>query len=164
MRDRHAPRDGLRVRWVEKPWSALEVPELYALLALRQRVFVVEQNCPYLDCDGYDQRALHLWSLDDRGEVSSYSRLFGPGVKYPECSIGRVITAPEHRGTGLGRELVARSLAAIDARWPEASTGRAVVRISAQAHLQRFYGDFGFDGQGDTYLEDGIPHRDMVRR
>ncbi len=138
--------------------------ELYAILALRQRVFVVEQDCPYLDCDGYDPEAIHLWSLTDRGAVSSYSRLFRPGVKYAECSIGRVITAPEHRRTGLGRELVSRSLASLDARHPEVATGRAAVRIAAQSHLQRFYGDFGFVGVGEIYLEDGIEHRDMLRR
>ena len=144
--------------WTLKPYAALSLDELYAALALRQRVFVIEQNCPYLDCDGHDQEALHLWHTDENGVPDAYLRLFGPGVKYAECSIGRVVTAPEVRRTGLGRELVARGLAAAAERF-----AHAPVRISAQAYLERFYGEFGFARVGANYLEDDIPHCEMLR-
>ncbi|MBL8604410.1 MAG: GNAT family N-acetyltransferase [Myxococcales bacterium] len=148
------------MEWIYQPWSSLSVETLYAIMALRQRVFTVEQRCPYLDADGADPKAVHLWCLGPSGALSAYARLFGPGVKYPECSIGRVVTAPEVRGTGLGRALVAESLARLDAAYGP----RAAVRISAQAHLEAFYGAFGFVGEGETYLEDDILHREMVRR
>jgi len=144
--------------WTLKPFAALTLDELYAALALRQRVFVIEQNCPYLDCDGHDHEALHLWHADEGGAVDAYLRAFGPGVKYAECSLGRVVTAPEVRRTGLGRELVARGLAAVAERY-----ANAPVRISAQAYLERFYGEFGFARVGANYLEDHIPHCAMRR-
>lgn len=146
--------------WTYKPFAALTNDELYTILALRQRVFVVEQNCPYIDADGADPKATHLYFRDDAGTITAYARLFGPGIKYPECSIGRVITAPEVRSTGLGKQLVAECLRHLDAEHGP----RAAVTISAQAHLQRFYSAFGFEGVGDEYLEDDIPHRAMVRR
>src|SRR5687768_2810382 len=100
--------------WQYQPWSALTAEQLYRCLALRQRVFVVEQTCPYLDCDGWDDRAHHLWT-EVGGQVRAYLRVFAPGVKYPEASLGRVVTAPEARGTGLGRALCREGLARIAA-------------------------------------------------
>ncbi len=144
--------------WTLKPYADLSLDELYAALTLRQRVFVDEQRCPYIDCDGFDREALHLWHVGAEGAVDAYLRAFGPGVKYPECSLGRVVTAPEVRRTGLGRALMTRGLEAIAARF-----GAAPVRISAQAYLERFYREFGFERQGDSYLEDGIPHYEMLR-
>ncbi len=144
--------------WTLKPYRALSLDELYAVLTLRQRVFVVEQNCPYLDNDGHDHETLHLWHSDERGAVDAYLRIFGPGVKYAECSLGRVVTAPEVRRTGLGRQLVERGLVIV-----ALSFGKSPVRISAQAYLERFYGEFGFVREGENYLEDDIPHCAMVR-
>ncbi len=144
--------------WTLKPYHALSLDELYAALTLRQRVFVVEQTCPYLDNDGHDHEALHLWHCDESGSVDAYLRIFGPGVKYAECSLGRVVTAPEVRRTGLGRQLVDRGLAALARTY-----GEVPVRISAQAYLERFYGEFGFVREGENYLEDDIPHCAMVR-
>jgi ElaA protein len=141
------------LRWREEPFERLTVTELYAICALRQRVFVVEQQCAYLDADGYDQPSRHLWAAD--GEtIVAYLRIVPAGVKRAEVSIGRVVTAPEVRGTGLGRELMRRGLAA---------TGSAVVRIGAQAHLEKFYGELGFVRVSDVYDEDGIPHIEMLR-
>lgn len=151
------------MRWRYEPWSALATDELYRILALRQRVFCVEQNCPYLDCDGLDERATHLWSdrgehADDGGAVGAYARIFAPGVRFAEASIGRVVTAPEVRRSGLGRTLMSEAIARIaDAH------GAAPIRIGAQKYLERFYGDFGFVRVSDEYLEDGIPHLEMVR-
>ncbi len=144
--------------WTLKPWADLTAAELYAALTLRQRVFVVEQRCAYLDNDGHDRDALHLWHTSDGGDLDAYLRIFGPGAKYAEASIGRVVTAPEVRRTGLGRDLFSRGISALEARF-----GEVPVRISAQAYLERFYGEFGFVRDGENYLEDDIPHCSMVR-
>lgn len=145
------------MRWRYEPWSALTTDELYRILALRQRVFCVEQNCPYLDCDGLDQRATHLWS-ENGDAVGAYLRIFAPGVRFAEASIGRVVTAPEVRRSGLGRTLMSEALARV-----AAAHGAAPIRIGAQKYLERFYGDFGFVRVSDEYLEDDIPHIEMVR-
>jgi ElaA protein len=139
--------------WREHAFDELSVGELYALLALRQRVFVVEQACPYLDADGADAVSRHLWA-EDADALRAYCRIVPPGVKFAEVSIGRVITAPEARGTGLGKELMHRALAAC---------GPVSVRIGAQAYLERFYAELGFERVSEPYLDDGIPHIDMLR-
>ena len=132
--------------------------ELYAITALRERVFVVEQNCPYLDADGVDPVSRHLWAAPDSDIVGvaphAYCRIVPAGVKFVEVSIGRVITAPEARGTGLGKELMRRGLEAC---------GDVPVRIGAQAHLEKFYGELGFVRASEPYDEDGIPHIEMLR-
>jgi ElaA protein len=143
-------------------WSRIDdlgVRALYDALQLRGRVFAVEQQAVYLDADGADQFSWHLLGRDAGGALQAYLRVVDPGVKYAEPSIGRVITAPEVRGTGLGRALMAEGLAGCVRFWP----GRAI-RISAQSHLQRFYASFGFEAVGDEYLEDGIPHVEMLRK
>lgn len=164
---RFAARDRALV-WRDAPLAELTVGELYAILALRQRVFVVEQTCPYLDADGYDERAVHVWAeLDANGAareparvptVLAVARVFAPQIKYDEASIGRVATAPEARGTGLGRVLVARAIAVIEARF-----GAVPIKLSAQAHLERFYNEFGFVTVSERYMEDDIPHVAMRR-
>ena len=141
----------------EKAFDELGAHELYAILALRQRVFVVEQTCAYLDCDGHDQASRHLWIDAGAGPIA-YARILPPGEKYDDASFGRVVSAPEARRTGAGRSIVAAAIAAIERAW-----GRVSIRISAQAHLERFFGEFGFVRSGDDYLEDGIPHCEMVR-
>lgn len=146
------------MRWRYEPWSGLSTDELYRILALRQRVFCVEQNCPYNDCDGWDDRAAHLWCDGDDGAIAAYLRVFAPGVKYAEASLGRVVTSPEARRTGMGRRLMAEGLARV-----AAAHGAAPVRIGAQKYLERFYGELGFVRVSDDYLEDGIPHLEMVR-
>jgi len=143
-------------------WQWCELTELsthqwYAIVAARLAVFVVEQNCPYQELDGWDLRATHLIAWHD-DKVAAYLRCFAPGVKWPEASLGRILTTQAFRGTGIGRDLVARGLARIDATFP-----RSPVRIGAQAHLEKFYGSFGFVVASDPYLEDGIPHIEMLR-
>jgi ElaA protein len=143
--------------WTWQRFDQLGVDNLYDALQLRCRVFVLEQG-PYLDPDGVDRRAWHLLGRDAAGILVAYLRVVDPGVNYDEPSIGRVITAPEVRGTGAGRALMAEGLAGCLRHWP----GRPI-RISAQAHLERFYGTLGFVRVGDNYLEDGIPHVEMLR-
>jgi ElaA protein len=146
------------MRWSWSRFADLGVDGLYDALQLRCRVFVVEQG-PYLDPDGLDRVAWHLLGRDEGGALQAVLRVVDPGAKYAEPSIGRVAVAPEVRGTGLGRALVAEGVAGCGRLWP----GRAI-RISAQAHLQRFYGHFGFETVSDTYLEDDIPHVEMLRK
>lgn len=146
------------VRWCWHRFDELGTAGLYAVLALRQQVFAVEQNCAYQDVDGIDPHCWHLRGLDGTGRLVAYLRLVDAGRKFTEPSIGRVITAPAVRGTGLGRELVAQGLAGHDRLWP----GQAN-RIGAQARLQAFYGSLGYVPEGGTYIEDGIPHIEMLR-
>ena len=148
--------------WQCSPFDELSTKEIYAILKARQLVFVVEQNCPFLDADDVDQHCLHLmgWQIRDCvNTLAAYARLVPPGVKYGEPSIGRVITSPEFRGQGLGKELMQRAVQAMDERYP----GLAV-RIGAQQYLERFYSGFGFVTVSPTYIEDGIPHVEMVRQ
>jgi ElaA protein len=145
------------VNWTWLRFHALGVDNLYDALALRCRVFILEQG-PYLDPDGVDRQSWHLLGRDDEGALSAYLRVVDPGVKYTEPSLGRVITAPEARGTGQGRLLLQEGLARCTVAWP----GQGI-RISAQAHLQPWYGQQGFVAVGEPYGEDGIPHIEMLR-
>ncbi|WP_294290766.1 GNAT family N-acetyltransferase [uncultured Chryseobacterium sp.] len=147
-----------KIIWKIKTFDGLTVPELYAVIKARVDVFVVEQNCPYPDLDGYDQKAVHLWAEEDGG-VLAYCRIFDKGIKYNEASIGRVLTTEKARGKNLGKQLIAYAVQTIENRFrtPE-------IRISAQDYLLRFYGDFGFEDTGKKYLEDDIPHTEMLRK
>ncbi len=140
--------------WHDREFAELTVRELYAITVLRERVFVVEQNCVYLDADGADPQCRHLWAEDETRAIHAYCRLVPAGVKFAEASIGRVITAPETRAAGLGKELMERAMAAL---------GAIPIRIGAQAHLEKFYGSLGFVRASDPYDEDGIPHIEMLR-
>ncbi len=142
-------------RWCR--FAELGVDDLYDALALRCRVFILEQG-PYQDPDGLDRTSWHLLGRDDGGALQAYLRVVDAGLKFAEPSIGRVVTAPEVRGRGVGRELVAEGVRRTVEAWP----GRGI-RISAQAHLERFYAGFGFFAEGQPYLEDQIPHLEMAR-
>jgi len=144
--------------WVLKSFSSLSVDELYAVLRLRQEVFVVEQNCSYLDTDGKDRYAHHLMAYLDE-QLVAYSRILPPGISYAEASIGRVITAPHHRGNTFGQALMAKSIEALFALH-----GQVPIRIGAQQYLKVFYERYGFVQEGEPYLEDGIPHLIMLRK
>ena len=147
--------------WQCSRFDELSTSDLYAALQLRQKVFVVEQKCPYLDADGVDQKSLHLlgWSGDDgRRQLVAYARLLPPRVKYAESSIGRVCTHPDARGAGAGKELMNEAMKRVeDAGWGKES------RIAAQMYLERFYEGFGFKRVTDPYLDDDIWHVDMRR-
>jgi ElaA protein len=146
------------MRWELRPFDSLTVAELYAILELRQAVFIVEQKCAYADADGVDPRALHLFAVDGSAAVVACARLFAPGVRRDEAVIGRVVTAPSVRKSGLGRELMKRAIDAIEERH-----GRVAIWLGAQKYLEGFYASFGFVRDGDDYDEDGIPHLPMRR-
>ena len=141
-----------------KQFDQLTLSELYDLMVLRQKVFVVEQNCPYLDADGKDRAAWHLTGRDEKGQLIAYARLLPKGVAYKEYpSLGRVVTAPGVRGRGVGRQLMEQTL-----QWMEKLFPNEDVKISAQCYLEKFYKNLGFQITGKQYLEDGIPHFPMI--
>lgn len=151
----------LTTQWQWSAFDQLAVQDLYALLALRQDVFVVEQACLFQDIDGVDQASWHLlgWQVrDSQRELVAYLRCVPAGVKYPQASIGRVVSAASVRGTGLGLELFAQGLA----RTLQACPGQ-VIRLAAQQRLEGFYAGFGFVTSSAPYLEDAIWHVDMLR-
>jgi ElaA protein len=145
------------LNWTSGGFRELNLDSLYDILALRCKVFIVEQG-PYLDVDGLDQHSWHLQGRDSSGALLAYLRVVEPGLKFDEPSIGRVVVDAFLRGSGAGDELVRQGVEHCVATWP----GRGI-RISAQAHLQRFYGRQGFVTVGDEYLEDEIPHVEMFR-
>ncbi len=142
---------------MEKRFDELEPRELYAILAVRAEVFVVEQDCPYQDVDGKDFDSIHLWASIPDGAVVAYSRITPPGVRFAEPSIGRVVTTMAVRGTGAGRELMDRSIVVCRRQWPSSA-----IRISAQQYLRDFYESLGFETVRGPYPEDGIPHLEML--
>lgn len=144
--------------WNIKGFDELSTQELYKILKARIDVFVVEQNCPYPDLDFYDQKAIHIWAEIDQN-ILAYCRIFNSGIKYKEASIGRVLTTSEARGQNLGKQLIKNALEATNNRFHTTS-----IRISAQDYLLPFYSSFGFKSTDKKYLEDNIPHTEMVRR
>lgn len=143
--------------WHLKSFDDLSRDELYQIIAARLDVFVVEQNCSYLDTDQYDQKALHLWA-EHEGEVVAYCRLFDKGIKYEEASIGRVLSRGKGRGQNVGRHLVGYAVQIIENVY-----GTSSIRISAQDYLLNFYAEFGFIKTDKKYLEDNLPHTEMYR-
>ncbi|WP_062115436.1 GNAT family N-acetyltransferase [Aureimonas sp. AU40] len=151
--------------WRWRRFDALHLRELHDLLKLRCDVFVVEQACAFAEIDGRDPDALHLLRLEEGGALAGCLRLFAPDESKGDeaernaARIGRIATAPAHRGTGLGHLMMAEALRLCAERWPEAD-----ILLSAQSHLQSFYGKHGFQPVSEPYLEDDIPHIDMRRR
>lgn len=144
-------------RWCR--FGDLHLHELQRIHTVRQQVFIVEQCCPYVDADGCDEHAFHLAAWVHGHPVPlAYARVVEPGFKYAEPSIGRVLTTAAGRGKGLGRDLVQRAVALTIDAYPGLG-----IRISAQSHLEAFYRSFGFGAIGQGYLEDGIPHIEMLR-
>lgn len=144
--------------WHYQTFDTLTVTQLYSILQLRSKVFVVEQNCPYLDMDDKDQQSIHLWMEDEAGSILAYCRLLPPGISYPECAIGRVVTDPAIRKNGSGRILMQQAIAYIEGEWRQ-----RVIRIGAQLYLKTFYESLGFRQTSAEYPEDGIPHIEMMR-
>ena len=143
--------------WHVLEFNQLNTTQLYALLQLRAEIFVVEQNCAYQDIDGWDQAALHILG-ERQQELLCYARILGPGLRYAEPSIGRVINKRSARRGGLGRQLMNRALQECSKKYP----GMAI-RISAQHYLEQFYLSLGFSVVSEPYLEDGIPHIEMLK-
>ncbi len=146
----------MELNWVYKHFNELTPQELYAIMRLRNEVFVVEQNCVFQDADNMDQQCWHLAGWDGEALVA-YTRLVPPGVAYAEPSIGRVVTSPAYRGTGAGRLLMEVSIEYCLARF-----GGNFIKIGAQLYLEKFYGSLGFVQAGPGYLEDDIPHIPML--
>ncbi len=147
------------IHWKCKKFDELSVEELYKILQLRNEVFVVEQNCPYQDCDGKDAESYHFCGWND-GDLKAYTRLLPPGISsYPNAaSLGRVVTSPSIRAQSIGKQLMSRSLENLYRLF-----GDVPVTIGAQLYLKNFYESFSFVQRGETYLEDGIPHITMEK-
>ncbi|MEJ8755962.1 GNAT family N-acetyltransferase [Pontibacter sp. H259] len=141
---------------ISKPFSALTNSELYDLLRLRSEVFVVEQNCVFLDQDDKDQQCHHILFYDGQSIVAS-ARLVPPGVSYPEMSIGRIVTSMAVRGTGVGKQLVDFAIQECRRLY-----GTGPIKIGAQLYAKKFYESFGFVQSSDVYDEDGIDHIKML--
>jgi ElaA protein len=142
--------------WTCKKFVDLTPDELYAILRLRSEVFVVEQNCVFLDMDNKDQHCHHLIGRRD-GHLVGYSRIIDAGISYVESSIGRIVSSPAVRGLGVGRELLTKSIETLYLLY-----GKQPIRIGAQCYLTKFYESFGFVQKGEIYLEDGIKHIEML--
>ncbi|MGC6568652.1 GNAT family N-acetyltransferase [Streptococcus sp. VTCC 12886] len=139
-----------------KAFDQLSLQELYTILTIRTNVFVVEQACPYPELDGKDPNCLHLLGTIN-GELVAYLRILPAGLRYDEVSIGRVVVKPSHRGKGLGRLMMEQAIHCITNEWKESQ-----IKIGAQAYLEKFYQSLGFEPVSEVYLEDDIPHLDML--
>ena len=139
-----------------KAFNELSTDELYQILRLRNEVFVVEQACVYQDCDNKDLKSMHLF-YKDKGTIVAGVRIVPKGISYDEVSIGRVVTNHKYRRDGLGSEMMKKAIAFIEDEWNE-----TVIRISAQEYLLTFYQNLGFEIVSDCYLEDDIPHVEML--
>lgn len=140
-----------------KTFNSLTLEELYSVLRLRSEVFVVEQDCVYLDLDNKDQIALHVIGVS-KGKVVAYTRIFKPGDYFDKFSIGRVVVDKNHRGKNYGKLIMNASINEIERLTPQST-----IKLSAQLYLEKFYNNLGFVQQGTPYLEDGIPHIAMFK-
>lgn len=140
-----------------KKFNELSIQELYSLLKLRSEIFVVEQDCVYQDLDGKDAKALHVIGINNN-EVVAYTRIFKPGDYFDIASIGRVAVHKDYRKYGYGKDIMQASINAVNEKFKEQQ-----IKISAQTYLDKFYTELGFKAIGEGYLEDGIPHIQMVK-
>ena len=146
----------MQLSWVFKKFEELTVDELYAIMRLRNEVFVVEQNCVYQDADDKDQQSRHLTGWDGETLIA-YTRIIPPGISYDAASIGRVVISPKYRNRGTGRKLMEES---ISRTFNEFNC--AAIKIGAQVYLTKFYLSLGFLQSSEAYPEDGIPHVEMT--
>ena len=147
----------MQIEWRYKQFVQLTPYEVYELLQLRAEVFVVEQNCVFLEPDGIDNRCLHLLGYNNN-KLLAYTRIVPPGLAYNQASIGRVVTSPSVRNTGAGKKLMQRP---IDMLY--SSFGKVTIKIAAQFYLKKFYESFGFYQVSEVYLDDGIEHIHMLK-
>ena len=146
----------MQLNWILKKIDELTPVELYRIMQLRNEVFVVEQNCVYQDADDKDQLSLHFCGWDNE-KLVAYTRIIPPGISYTEASIGRVVTSPAYRKTGAGRQLMQESISRTCSQF-----NCTAIKIGAQLYLKKFYQSLGFVQSSDEYLEDGIPHIEMI--
>ena len=146
------------ITWIKKSFAELDVEQLYDLLKLRVDVFVVQQQCAYPELDNKDKdpETIHLIGVQ-QDMLVAYCRLLAPGQSYQQSSIGRVVIADSHRGQGFAGEMLQVAIATSNTNWPNHG-----IKIGAQEYLLSFYQSHGFTVDSDAYLEDGIPHVDMV--
>ena len=142
---------------ITKSFNELTTEELYDLLQLRSEVFVVEQDCVYQDVDGKDQKALHILGYN-ADKLVAYTRIFKPGYYFEEASIGRVVVRANERKFKHGNAIMNASIDAIKNHY-----NKTIIRISAQTYLKQFYNNLDFQEVGEEYLEDGIPHINMIK-
>ena len=147
----------MAIQWMLKKFEELSAIELYKIMQLRNEVFVVEQNCVYQDADNKDISSWQFMGWDNE-KLVAFTRLLPPGLAYEQASIGRVVTSPSARGSGIGKELMQRSIKEIKDLF-----GEVPIKIGAQLYLQKFYTSLGFVQTSEIYLEDGIKHIEMVR-
>lgn len=147
---------GKTLNWIIKKFNELTTYELYEILRVRNEVFVVEQKCAYQDCDDKDKNSYHLFCIDN-GNIVSYLRILEKGISYEEISIGRVLVVNNYRGKNLAKESMTKAINFIETHLIETS-----IRISAQAYLINFYKSLGFKEVSEVYLEDDIPHIEML--
>ena len=149
------------IQWDIKTFQELVLSQLYELLKLRVDVFVVEQRCAYPELDEYDrhEETRHLMGRDESSDLVAYARLLPPGLRYSEVNLGRVVVKSESRRQGIGHKLLQIAVQEISCCWP-----RSPIKISAQDYLQAFYEQYGFTRESEVYLEDGIPHIEMMRK
>ncbi|RXG31110.1 ElaA protein [Leeuwenhoekiella palythoae] len=141
-----------------KAFNELTLNSLYEVLQLRTEVFVVEQNCPYQDVDGKDQKAMHILGYH-KEQLVAYTRVFKPGYYFDNASIGRVVVKENARQYGFGKDIMKASIAFI-----EDTLDLSTIELSAQTYLKKFYNDLGFQEIGEGYLEDDIPHIRMIKK
>jgi ElaA protein len=146
------------MKFITKTFSELTTDELYAILQLRSEVFVVEQDCVYQDLDFKDQKSLHVLGFKE-DKIIAYTRIFKPGDYFKEASIGRVVVKDSERKYGYGHDLMKASIKAVKNHF-----NTSEITISAQVYLTKFYNSHGFNKVSDEYLEDGIPHIEMLRK
>lgn len=145
-----------RLNWKLKKFEELKSEEIYKILKIRNEVFIVEQQCAYQDCDDKDKKAYHLY-LEEEGEIISYLRILKKGISFDEISIGRVLVNKNYRYKGISREMMLKAIEFI-----EQSLNEVKIKIQAQSYLVNFYGSLGFKETSNEYLEDNIPHIDML--
>ncbi|MFD0863188.1 GNAT family N-acetyltransferase [Sungkyunkwania multivorans] len=146
-----------QLQWHVKKFEELSLDELYQIMKLRSEVFVVEQDCVYLDLDDKDGKALHIFGVGG-GKIRAYARLFNKGTYFDQASLGRVVVPYEDRNYGYGHELIEECIKAIRSNY-----GTTEIKISAQTYLRKFYESHRFQKVGEEYLEDGIPHIAMIK-
>ena len=150
----------MNITWYHKHFKNLSTIELYQILQLRNEVFIVEQNCPFQDLDDKDFKCYHLIGFDtELQKVMAYTRIVPAGISYEEASIGRVVTSPLARGSGIGKQLMKKSIELLEELY-----GGVSIKIGAQLYLKKYYESFGFEQIEEVYLEDGIEHILMIKK
>jgi len=147
----------MNLNWQIKHYTELTTTEFHDLIALRIKVFIVEQNCPYQELDGKDKKSYHIICRNGKGDIVATGRILPPGISYATPSIGRVVIEKEIRGKNVGHELMNKCV-----EFSLLEFGNDIITISAQKHLKKYYNQHGFESTGKEYHEDGIPHIEMT--